>query len=97
MKRFLLIALPLAVIHFLASWICFTRSEVIRPTESTRVWRVATEVLAFPLVWIQSLDFGFDAFPMLMILNSLLWGSVLAGLARMMWIKVGNGKALTGK
>jgi hypothetical protein len=85
MKRFLLLFPILAVIHFVLSWICFTRSEVIRPDPSTPAWRTATEILAFPLVWIQSLDLWFDAFPLLMFLNSLLWGAVWSGLILWVW------------
>ena len=76
--RFAAIALPLAVIHFATTWLCFVRSAVIRANESTPHWRAAAEILAFPLVYLQDIDVGFDAFPVLIILNSVLWGSTLA-------------------
>jgi len=85
MKRFLVISSVLGVLHFVTSWICFTRSEVIRPDASTPLWRSATEIVAFPLLYLQKLNPGFDAFPLLMILNSVLWGVVLAGLAVTTW------------
>ena len=86
MKRFLIIASTLGVVHFVLSWICFTRSEVIRPNAATPLWRSATEILAFPLLYLQKLNPGFDAFALMMILNSALWGLVIAGLASIIWI-----------
>jgi hypothetical protein len=92
MKRFLLIFSVLGVVHFVVSWISFTKSEVIRSDASTPAWRTATEIMAFPLVWIQSLDVGFDAFPLLMILNSVLWGAVLAAVFVWLWRTLQGGK-----
>lgn len=85
MKRLLVTSLVFGVLHFVTSWICFTRSEVIRPDASTPLWRSATEILAFPFLYLQKLNPGFDAFPLLMILNSVLWGMVLGGFAATIW------------
>ena len=78
--RFAVIALPLSLIHFAVTWVSFMRSAVIKADESTSSWRAAAEVLAFPLVYLQGLDVGFDPFPVLLILNSVLWGSIVAAI-----------------
>jgi hypothetical protein len=53
---------------------------VIKADESTPLWRAAAEVLAFPLVYLQGINVGFDPFPALLILNSVLWGSIVAAI-----------------
>lgn len=84
-KRFLTISAVLATLHFALSWISFTRSEVIRPDASTPTWRLATEILAFPLLWLQKLNPGFDVFAPMMVLNSVLWGAVFGGCIVLVW------------
>ena len=91
MKRFFIVSGMFAFIHFSVSWICFTKSAVIRPSPSTDMWRNATEILAFPLVWIQSFDLGFDMFPVLMVLNSLLWGCLIGTVTLLAWRRKSRG------
>lgn len=77
-RRYLLwlICMVIALAHFVASWIAFTRSELIRPTEATALWRSVSEILAFPLMYLSDITSVIDLFPILMIANSLLWGGV---------------------
>ena len=66
-----------ALLHFVGSWVSFTKSELIKPTASTAAWKSATRVLAFPLVYLGDASGTVDLFPMLMIANSVLWGIAL--------------------
>ena len=77
-KMYMFTALLISAAHFVLSWISFTRSELIRPNESTETWKALTKALAFPLVYFANAEPALDLFPLLMIGNSLLWGAVLS-------------------
>lgn len=82
LKSFIVISLVVAVVHFCLSWIAFTKSELIHPNEATEYWKVATRVLAFPLVYGGGVTGSVDLFPVLMIANSILWGVVVSLIVR---------------
>jgi len=67
-----------ALIHFVASWIAFTRSSVITATELTPFWRSAAEILAFPLIYLSQTIAGSGTLPLLMVMNSAIWGIAIA-------------------
>jgi hypothetical protein len=71
-------AATIALLHFALSWVSFTRSAAINPSGSTPLWRGISEVLAFPLDYLSNALSALDIFPILMIVNSLLWGVVAA-------------------
>lgn len=79
MRIYLSLTVLIAVAHFILSWIAFARSEVIKPDSSTDLWLAANKVLSQPLMQRYLLDSAVDLFPLLMILNSLVWGAALAG------------------
>lgn len=77
-RKFLIATSIFAVVHFCISWVAFTKSELIAPNETTEHWKVATRVLAFPLIYASDVMSAVDLFPVMMIANSLLWGAVIA-------------------
>ena len=82
-RKYLLGAIAVVgILHFCLSWVAFTKSELIKPTEATGMWKSVTRVLAFPLVYLGDAASGIDLFPILMIANSLLWGVVIVLLGR---------------
>ena len=80
----LIVAACIAVLHFALSWIAFSRSAVIKPSEVTSIWRGIAETLAFPLVYLSNVTSALDVFPILMIANSVLWGIVVAVVVMML-------------
>jgi hypothetical protein len=81
-RAFIALFVVVAVVHFCLSWVAFMKSELIKPNEATHVWRMASEVLAFPLVYLANSATAIDLFPVLMIANSLLWGGFVALVVR---------------
>jgi hypothetical protein len=62
--------------HLIATWICFTKSELIRPTATTFLWREAAEILAFPMIYLQPKS-DLDWLLALMLCNSVIWSALL--------------------
>ncbi|MBL0125098.1 MAG: hypothetical protein IPP88_21145 [Betaproteobacteria bacterium] len=77
MKRFVRLFGLFLFIHFLATWICFTKSVVIKPQPNTHAWRQAAEILAIPFVYLEPSSDS-DFLLVLMIGNSILWATLLA-------------------
>ncbi|MGE5113321.1 MAG: hypothetical protein ACM3JB_20850 [Acidobacteriaceae bacterium] len=61
------------------------KSELIRPTAATYIWRRATEILAFPMGYLE-LKSGSD-WPLLelMLLNSIIWSALLTALVLLLY------------
>lgn len=73
----------LFVSHFIMAWICFTKSEVIRPTAATYIWRQIAEILAFPMVYFQPESSSWLF--VLMLLNSVIWSTLLTIMVLFLW------------
>lgn len=69
-------SLGFALVHFASFTVSYVRSEVIRPASDQPGWQAASEVLSFPLVYMATLPSPFDIFPIAIVANSLLWGTV---------------------
>jgi hypothetical protein len=77
-KASVLVFVLVAGIHLLLSFLAFTKSAVIHPSALTSMWRVVTEILAFPFIYLSN-SFGVvDGLSVLMIGNALLWGAIAA-------------------
>jgi hypothetical protein len=61
--------------HLITTWICFTKSEVIRPTAATYIWRLISEILAFPMLYFQPQSSNWLL--VLMLFNSVIWSALL--------------------
>jgi hypothetical protein len=61
--------------YLIATWICFTKSELITPTAATYRWRHLSEILAFPMVYFQPQSSNWLL--VLMLFNSVIWSALL--------------------
>ncbi len=76
MKRFAGLFALLVLIHFVATWVCFTKSAVIKPGPYTHAWGQAAEILAIPFVYLE-VGTESDFLLAFMIGNSILWAALL--------------------
>ena len=79
----LAVFLVASIVHAVASWVAFSRSEVIRAGSTTETWRGVSELLAFPLLYVANASSTLDLFPLMFVLNSALWGAGVCCLAIM--------------
>ena len=62
--------------HSAATWVAFTKSELIRPTATTYLWRHAAETLAFPALYVLP-NSEYDLLLPMMLFNSILWAALV--------------------
>jgi len=74
-KHTIAIFIVFAAGHLIATWICFTKSELIKPTAVTYRWRQVSELLAFPMVYFAPQSS--ESLLALMLLNSIIWSALL--------------------
>ena len=93
MIKRILAVIFVALLHLILSVVIYGKAEVIEQTTDTAVWHNASKVIAFPILWLIRIEehvhvpriFGLDWFPILMVLNSLFWGTVIVML--LFWVK----------
>lgn len=85
----IVIAVVLTAAHIVASITCISKASFLYAEEATtRKWQIAFEILSFPFVYLERLQYhgpvpkflDFDWFPALVVVNSLFWGIVLTAL-----------------
>lgn len=66
-----------AAMYLVMAFIAFTKSSVIRETQTTPTWRWIAEILAFPAVYLSRWIEAADALVPLMLLNSAIWAGIV--------------------
>src|SRR5690606_23430976 len=69
-------SIALALLHFAVFTVSYVQSAVVPSSTQHTALRAVAAVLAFPLVHATNLLSPIDLFPIAVVVNSLLWGSV---------------------
>lgn len=99
MIKKVLLVLVVTSLHLAFSIYSIGQASVVGHAPGKEFWLRALDVAAFPLLYVQKVEyhwgslwmFGIDLLPILVVLNSLLWGIVF--LAAYLWFK--RGKAVS--
>ena len=72
------LTVAIGAVHFAASTVSYVQTNVAAsPADHFERWRALSAILGFPLVYLaKELPLGFDAFPIAIVANSLLWGAL---------------------
>lgn len=69
-----------ALLHYAAFTVSYVRSEVIDPGPDRLRWRIALEILSFPLGYLANVPSAPDFFLVVIVANSILWGVACAAI-----------------
>lgn len=73
-------SIGVALLYYAAFTVSYVRSEVIHPAADHGRWQIALKALSFPLGYLANVPSLVDFFPVVIVVNSLLWGAACAAI-----------------
>jgi hypothetical protein len=76
--KFFVLALVIAALHYAIFSVNYVESEIPGAGAHPEVSRIVKAVLSFPLAYLGSLQSLADWFPVIIVMNSILWGLIVS-------------------
>jgi hypothetical protein len=73
------LVLVFSLLHYAIFTVTYVRSVVVHPEVNWTPMQAAARVLSFPLGYLANLGLPIDIFPVMIVVNSLLWGIACTG------------------